>query len=193
MISDSIGTTHWSVLHHVMEYLEGFPSLKLTHRRRVGAIRDLLSGFADSDWRNSSSRRSTSGNLMLYNKAPIMWKSKMLKTTALSTAEAEYYAASTAGIEVLYLRKLLESMGYTACIKWGNNVIGGRERDKHIDFRNHFDHEVIQKGKMLLVRVPTESQLADISTKGCTTRSGRHTSKASPARRPNPLKGPSTS
>ena len=95
-----------------MEYLEGFPSLKLAYRRRIGASRDLLSGFADSDWGNSSSRRSTSGNLMLYNKAPIMWKSKMQKTTALSTAEAEYYSASTAASEVLYLRKLLEHMGF---------------------------------------------------------------------------------
>ena len=49
---------------------------------------------------------------MLYNKAPIMWKSKMQKTTALSTAEAEYYAASTAGSEVLCLRKLLERLDF---------------------------------------------------------------------------------
>ncbi len=45
---------------------------------------------------------------MLYNKATIMWKSKMQKTTALSTAEAEYYSASTASTEILYLRALLE-------------------------------------------------------------------------------------
>jgi hypothetical protein len=43
-----------------MENLEGFPSLNLTYRQRVEAIRDLLWGFADSDWGNSSSRRSTS-------------------------------------------------------------------------------------------------------------------------------------
>ena len=47
-----------------------------------------------------------------------------------------------------------------------NNVIGGRERAKHIDIRKHFAHEVIQNGEMLLVRVPTASQLADIFTKG---------------------------
>ena len=40
--------------------------------------------------------------IMLYNKSPISWKSKMQKTTALSTAEAEYYSASTAATEVLY-------------------------------------------------------------------------------------------
>jgi hypothetical protein len=45
---------------------------------------------------------------MLYNKAPIMWKSKMQKIAALSTAEAEYYSASTASTEILYLRALLE-------------------------------------------------------------------------------------
>jgi hypothetical protein len=47
---------------------------------------------------------TTSGMLMLYNKSPILWKSKMQKTTALSTAEAEYYSASTSAVEILYLR-----------------------------------------------------------------------------------------
>ena len=115
---------------------------------------------------------------MLYNQAPIMWRSKMQKTTALSTAEAEYYSASTAGSDVLYLRRLLDQPGFTqqsptpvyedntACIEWGNNIIGGRERAKHIDIRKHFAHEVIQNGEMRLVRVPTSSQLADILTKG---------------------------
>ena len=72
-----------------MEYLEPFPSLNLTYRRRVGASRDLLSGFAHSYWGNTSSRPSTTRNLMLCNKAPIMWKSKVRKTRALSTAEAD--------------------------------------------------------------------------------------------------------
>jgi hypothetical protein len=26
----------------------------------------------------------------------------------------------------------------TACIEWENNIIGGRERAKHIDIRKHF-------------------------------------------------------
>jgi hypothetical protein len=79
---------------------------------------------------------------------------------------------------VLYLRKRLDELGFTqqspapvyedktACIKWGNNIIGGRERAKHIDIWKHFAHEVIQNGEMRLVRVPTFSQLADILTKG---------------------------
>jgi hypothetical protein len=78
----------------------------------------------------------------------------------------------------LYLRYLLERLDFaqlnptqiyednSACIEWGNNVIGGRERAKHIDIRKHFAHEVIQNPEMLLIKVPTSAQLADIRTKG---------------------------
>ncbi len=37
------------------------------------------------------------------------------------------------------------------CIEWGNNLIGGLERPKHIE---HFEHEVIQNGAIRLVKVP---------------------------------------
>ena len=53
----------------------------------------------------------------------------------------------------------------TACIEWGNHVMGGRERAKHIDIRKHFAHEVIQRQEMLLIKVDTSLQLADIFTK----------------------------
>ena len=89
-----------------MEYLAAHPSFKIKYRSSMKLV-DLLSRYADADWGNRSSSRSTSGIIMLYIKSPIMWKSKMQKTTALSTAEAEYYSASAAGCEVLYLGALL--------------------------------------------------------------------------------------
>ncbi len=70
------------------------------------------------------------------------WRSTMQKSATLSTAEAEYYSASTSGSDVLYLRKLLDQRGFaqqsptpvyednTTCIEWRNN---GQERAKHID------------------------------------------------------------
>ena len=89
------------------------------------------------------------GMMARYNKGTIYWRSKMLKSVSLSTAEAEYYAASEMAIEVLYLRNLLANMGFaeqpntlvyednTACIEWGNHVIGGQERAKHIGSTLH--------------------------------------------------------
>jgi hypothetical protein len=107
---------------------------KLTYRK-CSALSNGLTGFADSDWTMGLSRRSTTGNLFLYNRSPVSWRSKLQKTIALSTAEAEYYSASTAAVEVIYLRYLLRSMGFApkswtpvcednnACIETNNNRV----------------------------------------------------------------------
>ncbi len=89
----SAGTAQWAALHHLMEYLSNQSSFKITCRRGMKLV-DLLSGFADADWGNSSSRRSTSGMVMLYNKSPIMWKSKMQKTTAHQQSSSSTYGTS---------------------------------------------------------------------------------------------------
>ena len=104
----------------------------------------------------------------------------MQKPVSLSTAEAEYYSesASEMAIEVLYLRNLLANMGFVqapdtpvtvyednaACIEWGNLVIGGRERAKHIDIRKHFARKTIQNRQMRLIKEPSE---------GCPTQARR--------------------
>jgi hypothetical protein len=105
----------------------------------------------------------------------------MQKTVALSSAEAEYYAASEMAIERIYLSNLLINMCFDpagntpvyedniACIKWANNVIGGRELAKHIDIQKHFAHEAVQNGHIRLVRVSTDRQLADVFTKSLHT------------------------
>ena len=53
-----------------------------------------------------------------------------------------------------------------ACIELSNNVIGGRERAKHIEIREHFAHEAVQNFHLRLIRVHTSKQLTDIFTKG---------------------------
>jgi hypothetical protein len=82
--------------------------------------------------------------------------------------------------EIISLRTLLCSMGFaqdgattehnehnTACIKGRSNIIGGHERAKHIDIRKYFTHEAIKNGHMILRKIVTTSQLADIMcTKG---------------------------
>ena len=80
-------------------------------------------------------------------------------------------------VEVIYLRQLLRDMGFgptsptrvyednTACIEWTINVIGGRERAKHMDIRKHFAHEAAHIGHLRLKRVSTDDQLADVFTK----------------------------
>ncbi len=112
-----------------------------------------------------------------FNRGVIQWRSKMQKTVWLSTAKAENHLASKMAIEILYLRNLLEKLGFmqapntpvyednAACIEWGNHLIGGRERAKHIDIRKHLAHETIQNSKMRLIKVDTSGHIADIFTK----------------------------
>jgi hypothetical protein len=69
-----------------------------------------LDGFTDSDWGNSLSRKSTTGLLARYNRGLILWRSKLQKTVLVSSAEAEYYAASEMAIEIIYLHNLLSNM-----------------------------------------------------------------------------------
>ena len=172
----SAGPSHWAALHHVMEYLSKHSSFKLTYSKRPTTIKGL-DGYCDADWGTSSTRRSTTGVAFRYNGVPICWRSKLQKTIALSTAEAEYYAASAAATEVIYLRGLLNDMGFhqgswtpvyednTACIEWSNHVIGGRERAKHIDLRKYYAHEAVQNGYLRLIKIDTANQLADVFTK----------------------------
>jgi hypothetical protein len=162
-----------------MEYLEAHPSFKLTYRKR-SALSNGLTGFADSNWAMSLSCCSTTRILFLNNCLPISWRSKLQKTIALFTAEAEYSSASRAAVEVIYILYLLRtgSMGFApkswtsiyednnACIEWSNYTIGGRERAKHIDIWKHFAHKAVQNGHLRMVRVSTSKQLADIFTKG---------------------------
>ncbi len=42
--------------------------------------------------------------MILYKHASISWKLKLQKLIALLTAEAEFYPASTAAVEVIYLQ-----------------------------------------------------------------------------------------
>jgi hypothetical protein len=79
-------------------------SVKLVYSRdAVGG----LDGFTGTD---SVLRRSTTGLVVRYNRAPILWRSKLQKTVALSTAEAEYYSSSEMAVEVIYLGNLLGNM-----------------------------------------------------------------------------------
>jgi hypothetical protein len=172
------GPPHWAALHHLMEYLENYPSFKLEYKQGPRTGKEL-SAYADADWATDvETRKSISGQVTLFNGAPIMWKSKRQTSIALSSAEAEYMAVSDISKDIIHMRSLLRSMGFaqleattvhednTACIEWGNNIIGGRERAKHIDIRKHFAHETIKNGHMILKKVATTAQLADIMTKG---------------------------
>lgn len=95
---------------------------------------------------------------------------------ALSSAEAEYMAASQANCEAIWLRKLLVGLfgrelrpttiycDNQSCIKLSENPVF-HDRSKHIEIRYHFIRYWVQRGAVRLAYVSTDDQVADMLTK----------------------------
>lgn len=136
-----------------------------------------LAGFTDSDWAGSiDDRKSTSGYVFCIGSKIISWSSKKQKTIALSSAEAEYIAATDAACEAVWLRRILgdlqqkqmdptiiycDNMSAIAMTK--NPVF--HARTKHIKLRHHFIRSLVGNEEMQLKFVNTNEQLTDGFTK----------------------------
>jgi hypothetical protein len=104
----------------------------------------------------------------------VHWTSKKQSCVALSTAEAEYVAASSCAQDVVWLRGVLFDHKFqqmdptvifednTAAIKWSS---GGSRRAKHNDLKVCFVREVVSMKHAILEYLPTAGQVADILTK----------------------------
>ena len=106
----------------------------------------------------------------------VLWSAKKQPMVALSTVEAEYMAASNATKEAIWLRVLLEDLGYPqpnatvirvdnqGCIALARNPVA-HSRAKHIDIRHHFLRERVEMKEVDLRYCSTKNMLADIFTK----------------------------
>ena len=107
---------------------------------------------------------------------PISFAAKNLKIVALSSAEAEYAAASYTCKEITFVRKVLTDLGYKvqgpitlcvdnqAAIKIAENV-GVTGRTKHFVDAIHYFRHLVDHGAILPTFVRTIHQRADGFTK----------------------------
>ena len=96
---------------------------------------------------------------------------------ALSSAEAEYYAASVAGTDVQYIRRLMDDLGYAqsqptmlyednmVCIYMSESA-AMYHKARHINTRVYHLRELCKEGQLKLIKVESAKQLADSLTKG---------------------------
>ena len=172
------GKPHLEAAKRVFRYLKGTSSFGLEFRNRDAAQTNQLWGYVDADWAgNVDDRRSTSGYVLMLNGAAISWKSKRQPVVALSTAESEFIAASTLVQEVVFLRRLLTTLGFPqegptrifedneSCIAWAEGSVGGAERAKHMDLRKFFVHDAVKAQEIQLVGISSARNAADIFTK----------------------------
>lgn len=167
---------HWNAAIHVLRYLKGTMNLGIVFDGKTTYKRNLVYGFADSDWAGEKDgARSTSGNVFILNGAPVSWASKLQTVTALSTAEAELFSASMAAQEADSLRNLLVELSFMqkptvifednrACIKIAENPITS-QRTKHVKVKYFFVREQVLRGEVKLTEISSEKNVADIFTK----------------------------
>jgi hypothetical protein len=185
------GDEHLKACKRVLRYLKGTRELGIQYRGNfnqdvvMSVHADMnnkdkdvtISLYADADWANDpSTRRSTTGYVVMLAGGAVSWKSKLQQTVALSTSEAEYMSACPATQEAIFQRQLLEDLGFpqqeatvihednTGAIALSENPVS-HNRSKHIDIRYHFVRERVEMGEVKLVHVASEDQLADLFTK----------------------------
>jgi hypothetical protein len=160
----------------VLRYLNGTQRLGLLFRFESGN-EAMLCAFADADWANDKvERRSTTGYVVLLNGTPISWCSGLQSVVALSTCEAEYVALSECCRELAYLRGVMAflrepiDMAITVyednqgTIDLANNPCH-HKRSKHIDVKFHYVRSAIMEKKVVVKKVHTGLNRADLMTK----------------------------
>ena len=106
----------------------------------------------------------------------VSWSSKLQGIVTLSTTEAEYVAAITAGQEVVWLRYLLTELSYKftgpSTLFLDNNsavqVAKNPEhhgRIKHLDLRLYWLRDQVNLGAIRILHLRTDDMPADLMTK----------------------------
>eukprot|EP00253_Pinus_taeda_P004217 PITA_04217 len=139
---------HWVAAKHILRYLQGIMDYGLDYKQGDGVRLAAI----------------------------VSWFSRKQQSVALSSAEAEYMAASLASCEAIWLRKMLFGLfgqslrplmiycDNQSCIKLTENPII-RDRSKHFGIKYHFIRDYVQKGALKLEYIATDEQVADILTK----------------------------
>ena len=89
----------------ILRYLRGTTRFGLLYTK--GAESEVLVGYADADWEGDcNDYKSTSGYVFQIGGTAVTWKSKKQSCVALSIAEAEYMALSSAAQEAVWVQEL---------------------------------------------------------------------------------------
>ena len=168
------GKGHQQATKWILRYILGTVDLGLKFKRDDNVGSHLVS-YVDSDFAGDlDKRRSIMGYMFTLAKAPVSWRSTLQSTVALLTTEVEYMVVTKAVKEAIWLHGLVEDLGIyqehvyifydsQSAIYLEKNQVH-HSRTKHIDVCFHFVREIIDEGDILLKKITTVDNPADMMT-----------------------------
>ncbi|CAI7791873.1 unnamed protein product [Closterium sp. NIES-54] len=179
-------------LHTYQKQLGCLLFASITCRPDFSYIASQLAHYVDADHAaDPDNRQSRKGFLFrLEPSGPISWNSQKQELVALSSAEAEFIAATAAICEGLYLQELLQEAKILAspnfrlhndnqsAIRIANKP-GFINRTKHIALPYFFVKDEVDKGKVDLTYCPTGDMAADFPMKKLSRQQYQHCSELS--------------
>ncbi|XP_071729165.1 uncharacterized mitochondrial protein AtMg00810-like [Rutidosis leptorrhynchoides] len=170
--------THLAALRRIMRYVQGTIDLGLQLHTSPTTS---LTAYSDAEWADyPTTRRSTSGYCVFLGDNLLSWSSKRQQTPSRSSAEAKYCGVANAVAETCWIHNLLRELHcplFSATLVYCDNVsavyMSGNpvqhQRTKHIEIDIHFVRDLVTKGHVRVLHVPSRYQYADIFTKGLPT------------------------
>ena len=169
------GLEHWKAVKCILKYLRRTKDLLLVY----GGNSLKVEGYTDSSFQSDvDDSKSNSGYVYTLNGGAVCWKSSKQDTTADSTTEAEYIAASDAAKEGVWLKKFITDLGVVPSSEKpislycdNNGAIAqakeprSHQKSKHVLRRFHLIREIVTRGDVVVERVPFEDNIADPLTK----------------------------
>jgi hypothetical protein len=148
--------------------LDSIPQTKQPHR---------IHAYVDSDWGSDRTHRhSVTGLVVMLAGGVIAYKSKYQATIALSSTEAEFTAASEAGKTILYLRSILQELGfsqYLPTVMFEDNtgalhMANAQQptcRTRHMDTKYLALQDWVEHDQVELAQIRTANNIRDAFTK----------------------------
>ena len=169
------GAQHWKAALRVLGYVIQTQHLKLTLGGPHTEL-DGLMGFTDASWADiKPEMRSSQGYCISLGSGAVSWRATRSPAVALSSCEAELYVATSAAQELLWLKRLLQELGYptkrpvlhcdnkSTVALTKDPIFSGRA--KHIDARYFFFRDLTEAKELHTKHIPGDVNAADIFTK----------------------------
>ena len=171
------GECHWIAAKTVLKYLRRTKDAFLVYGGKDAEL--SVEGYVDASFQTDpDDSHSQAGYVFTLNGGAFSWKSFKQSTTADSTTEAEYIAASEAAKEAVWIKKFIEGLdvvpnssnpmtlycdntGAIAQVKEPRS----HAKSKHVLRKFHIVREIVYRGDVKICKVDTNDNIADPLTK----------------------------